>query len=137
VLLQNGRGSHGLLRFGEGVDRPQPAALDEALGAGRIDARNCSALEKIERDCGAPVDELGAELDRDGKAVHAPGIAAPADALASFENDNRAPGPGEFRGRGKSSCAGADYEDFGAKRRNSQGRMISKAVIASSDAEIG
>jgi hypothetical protein len=70
------------LRFGEGVDRPQSSPVDEALRARRIDARNAGALQQGERGFGTSVDELGAELDGDRKAGHAPRVAAPADAVA-------------------------------------------------------
>ena len=57
------------------------------------------------------MDEFGAELDRDAEARQVARPAAPADAIARFEDDDRATRARKRIGRGEAGGACADYED--------------------------
>ncbi len=83
------------------------------------------------------MDEFRAELHRHRDAGKAACMTAPANPVSCFDQQNRTPGARELRGRGESGGTGADYEDVDLNRRTSQGTMMSSAVSARKEAEIG
>ena len=83
------------------------------------------------------MDEFRAELDRHRNPGKPACVAAPADPVPRFHDKNGASGARELCGCGEAGGAGADYEDVDLNRRTSQGTMMSSAVSASSEAEIG
>ena len=83
------------------------------------------------------MNEFGAELDRHRQTRQAARVAAPADPVSRFDEQDRSAGARQLRCGGKSRGAGADYEDVGLSLRTSQGMMTSRAVSPSRDAEIG
>jgi hypothetical protein len=66
------------------------------------------------------MDELGAELDGDLQAWHASRPAAPADALARFEDQHATVFACELVGRREAGGARADHDDIRRLRRSSQ-----------------
>jgi hypothetical protein len=83
-----------------------------ALLAHGIDRREPGLLEQRMGDLRFTVDELGAELHRDFEARHAARPAAPADAIARFEDQHGAPGTRQL-GRGRQAGGtGADDDDI-------------------------
>jgi hypothetical protein len=57
------------------------------------------------------MNELGAELDRDGQARHAARPAAPADAVARLEDQDRAAGAREHV-RGREAGRAGTHHDY-------------------------
>jgi hypothetical protein len=67
------------------------------------------------------MDELRAELDRDGCVAIAVGEYATADAFPSLEDDDVQPVFDELAGSGEPSRAGSDNEDFSSSGRAGHG----------------
>jgi hypothetical protein len=90
----------------------------EALRARRIQRRAAGPLQQVKGDLRTAMDELGAELDRDGQPRKAPSPAAAADAAAGFQNEGRAACPRELGRRGEPRSTGANDDYVEDLRRN-------------------
>ena len=94
--------------------------IEGALLAHGIDGAQPRLPEQRMRDLRIAVEELGAELDGDLQAGHAPRPAAPADALARFEDQRAAAFACELVGRREAGGARADHDDIRRLRLSSQ-----------------
>src|SRR5262245_4820844 len=85
------------------------------------------------------MNELCTQLDWRGDSRQAARQAAAAQSVSCFDHQDGPASARERIGRGQARGAGADDQDVYAflNRRASQGTMISSAVSASSEAEIG
>src|SRR5262245_3873712 len=115
----------------------QPTVERDELRARRVDHGDAGFAQQGQRGGGTAVNELRAELDRDGQPGNALRLAATPDAFSRLHHEHRATGARERHRGGEARGAGADYEDVDLNRRTSQGAISSSAVMARSVAEIG
>jgi hypothetical protein len=74
----------------------EPAADERPALADGVDGGARGLREKIEYRRRVAVDELGAELERNGETRLVPGVDAAADAVARFQDEARTPGACEI-----------------------------------------
>jgi hypothetical protein len=94
--------------------------VEKTLLAHGIDGTQSRFLEQRTSDLRFAMKELGAELDGDLQAGHAPRPAAPPDAFARLQDQRVETFAREFVGRREAGGTRADHDDIRGLRRGSQ-----------------